>query len=171
MDDSHDEYITIKTQLCKSTAKATTQSASHKSNEDNGPNQGYRSGNGGWEHLAGPGCSHFEGYSGSRITAEEMTGCTTVQWLVYKTPTWEPDVNDQIFELRSQYFLTGLSTRMPSGDDVESPFVPVRHGADALDPNTVTFGDVSHTWAKRSLFDVLGNVAADFKSFFAAASR
>jgi len=160
-------------QPCKPTAEAATQSASPKSNEDSELDEEfYKLGrdNGELEHLAGPDCGPLYGYSGCRITSEEMKGCTTVQWLVYKTPEWDVEFDDQIFELRSQYFLTGLSGRMPSSDDDGSEFVPVRHGADTLYPDTVSFGDVSHTWARPSLFNLRENIAADIEFIFAASS-
>lgn len=166
------DFVT-KTQPCKPTAEAATQSASPKPNEDSELDEElYEQARDSreLEHLAGPDCHHLDGYSGCRITPEEMKGCTTVQWLVYKTPEWDLEFDDQIFELTSQYFLTGLSGRMPSSDDDGSEFVPVRHGADTLYPDTVSFGDVSHTWARPSLFNLRENIAADIKFFFAASS-
>jgi hypothetical protein len=84
------------------------------------------------EHIAGPNCENRGGYSGRRITAEEMKGCLTVQCLVHKDKdgTWTPAPDDQEFELSSNYFLSGLSDHMPSRD-IDSPrVVPARHGVE-----------------------------------------
>ena len=96
------------------------------------------------EHLAGPGCSHHGGYSGFRITAEQMRGCATVQCLVRKTADWTPEPDDQSLELDGEYFLTGLSGRMPSRNERGPEFVPVRHGHEDLHPDTYFFVGVSY---------------------------
>jgi hypothetical protein len=60
------------------------------------------------EHIAGPGCGHKGGYSGHRITVEEMLGCTTSQCLVYKPDWWRPEDDDEDFEREGRYFLSGI---------------------------------------------------------------
>ena len=103
------------------------------------------------EHLAGPGCSHHRGYSGYRITAEQMKGCATAQCLVRKTAEWRPEPDDQSFELEGDFFLSGLSGLMPSSD-VDSPeFWPVRHGVGRLEPDIQFRTDVSRGLAQQSL--------------------
>lgn len=69
----------------------------------------------GVEHLAGRGCTSDRGYNGHRISVEEMKGCRAIQCLMKKVATttlngvmWEPEPDDQDFELTSQYFLTGV---------------------------------------------------------------
>lgn len=82
------------------------------------------------EHIAGPHCVHEGGYSGHEITAEEMSGCTTHQCLIRKGEKWQPEADDQEFELNGKYFLSGLSGHMPSTDDGgHGPdYLPARHG-------------------------------------------
>ena len=110
-----------------------------------------------FEHLAGPGCIHYGGYSGHGITAEQMRGCTTVQCLVRKTPEWRPGPDDQSFELDGKYFLTGLSGGMPSRDKGNPQFVPIRHGHEGLFPDTglssgVSFVMICQTEFRTSFF-------------------
>ena len=105
------------------------------------------------EHLAGPGCLHPSGYSGARISAEQMRGCTTVQCLVRKTSDWSPEQGDQDFELASDYFLSGLSATMPSRDVSGPETLPKRHGVDILYPDTVFFNDVSQEVAMQGHVD------------------
>lgn len=104
------------------------------------------------EHLAGPGCIHHGGYSGFRITAEQMKGCATVQCLVRKTAEWTPEPDDQSFELDGKYFLTGLSGHMPSRDEGGPEFVPVRHGQEDLFPDTYLFIGVSRDISRTESF-------------------
>ncbi len=85
----------------------------------------------GQEHLAGPGCASTRGYSGHRISLEEMKGCRAIQCLLKKGDDWQPEPDDQDFELKSNYFLTGIGDGSPD----EEPLMdidPVRHGADEL---------------------------------------
>ena len=94
-----------------------------------------------FEHVAGPGCEHPHGYSGFEVTAEQMRGCTTLQCLVRKTPDWKSELDDQEFELSSDYFLSGLSDFMPSRDEGRPKFTPARHGAKYLMPDTAFLYD------------------------------
>ena len=57
----------------------------------------------GVEHIAGPGCVSGRGYSGHRISLEEMKGCRAVQCLMIKNKDWLPEADDQDFELESKY--------------------------------------------------------------------
>lgn len=66
------------------------------------------------EHIAGIECAATDGYSGHRITLEEMRGCRAVQCLMDKFRGWEPEEDDQDFERDSQCFLTGTGDA-PSG--------------------------------------------------------
>lgn len=86
------------------------------------------------EHVAGPKCRCKDGYSGYEISAEEMRGCQTVQCLVRKgtefedlTVTSDPERDDEDFELRGRFILTGLSDHMPSRDSSVPKFTPGRH--------------------------------------------
>lgn len=84
----------------------------------------------GYEHIAGAGCISNEGYSGHRISFEEMRRCREVQFLIRKGSHWEPEEYDEDFELRSDYMLTGIG----NGNHLRSRFShveglePVKHG-------------------------------------------
>jgi hypothetical protein len=80
-----------------------------------------------YEHIAGPDCRHQAGYHGHRITAQEMRGCKTLQYLVAKGKSWRPEPDDLEFELESHNFLSGISDYMPSTDSGLPRFVPQRH--------------------------------------------
>lgn len=85
------------------------------------------------EHIAGSGCINLNGYSGHRITTEEMKRCLTSQSLVRKPPgsallQYRPSFDDEPFEREGEFFLSGLSDHMPSRD-TDCPHVyPPRHG-------------------------------------------
>ena len=79
------------------------------------------------EHLSGPGCTSRQGYSGQRISLDEMKGCRAVQCILKKGKDWLPEPDDQDFELESDYFLTGVGDGSPD----EAPLrdiKPERHG-------------------------------------------
>lgn len=95
------------------------------------------------EHLAGPGCFHHSGYSGYKISADQVRGCTTSQCLVRKDANWKPEKGDQDFELTSDYFLSGLSNYMPPRNDCLPNYVPSRHGTEELHPDTTFWAGVS----------------------------
>jgi hypothetical protein len=82
----------------------------------------------GVEHIAGPKCFDDRGYNGHNISAEEMKGCTTYQFLAYKSSDWHPESDDEEWEERSQVFLTGIGDRFPSRDMASPEVIPVRHG-------------------------------------------
>lgn len=90
------------------------------------------------EHVAGPGCASGLGYSGHRITVEEMRDVRKTQCLLEKGVDWEPEADDQDFELESNYFLTGIGKTRRVDPIVGRiyPIVenirPVRHGVLAL---------------------------------------
>ncbi|KAL2860038.1 hypothetical protein BJX68DRAFT_224201 [Aspergillus pseudodeflectus] len=84
------------------------------------------------EHIAGPGCVNTEGYLPHAISTEEMRNCHTVQCLLRKPRNWQPAAaaDDMNFEKDSEYFLTGLADRMPTGLwDMEVE--PARYGVGA----------------------------------------
>lgn len=85
----------------------------------------------GREHIAGPGCCSSHGYSGCRISLEEMRGCRAVQCLAPKPADWEPEPDDEDFELEADCFLTGIGDGSPYVDALEN-LVPVRHKVDNL---------------------------------------
>ena len=60
------------------------------------------------EHIAGPGCVSENGYSGYRISLEEMKGCRAIQCLVSKDSSWTPEDDDEDFEIKGAHFLTGI---------------------------------------------------------------
>ena len=89
------------------------------------------------EHAAGPGCISHCGYSGQWISVEEMKGCCSMQCLVQKGSGWQPEPNDQDFELESDYFVTGVHHNPPD----EGPLVNltnVRHGTDHFEFGNLT---------------------------------
>ena len=84
------------------------------------------------EHIAGSGCCNTQGYSGHKISVEEMRGCQVAQCLVRKPQGWtfEPMEDDDDFEKGGAFFLSGLTDHMPSRD-MDSPRVqPPRHGCE-----------------------------------------
>ncbi|MCJ1433844.1 hypothetical protein MMC27_003209 [Xylographa pallens] len=81
------------------------------------------------EHISGPGCISRSGYSGQRISLKEMKGCRSIQCLVQKEPDWEPQPDDQDFELESDYFLTGVGCSQPDRGPLNISKT-ARHGAD-----------------------------------------
>ena len=85
---------------------------------------------GGEEHAAGTGCRCRRGYSGQRISLEEMKGCRAVQCLLEKEEKWQPQPDDQDFELDSNYFLSGVGDGSPDEGPLEE-LTPVRHGVNS----------------------------------------
>lgn len=83
------------------------------------------------EHVAGPGCSSGSGYSGHRISVEEMSGCRALQCLLKKDEDWEEEGDDQDYEREGMYFLTGLGDGSPDEAPAED-LKPVRHGVDEV---------------------------------------
>ena len=82
------------------------------------------------EHIAGPDCNLTTGYSGYRITAEEMHGCRTFQLFCPKREGWKPEFNDEDFEKDPsvRYFLSGVADSVDSKHPWNNVFVPSRHG-------------------------------------------
>ena len=89
------------------------------------------------QHLAGPGCASLEGYSGYRISVEEMQGCRAVQALKKKGEGWQPEADDEDFEVESHFFLTGIGDGGPDPGPVQG-LTPARHGI-----SEVLIGNVS----------------------------
>ncbi|CAG1992596.1 hypothetical protein SNK03_005443 [Fusarium graminearum] len=85
----------------------------------------------GWNHVAGPDCGHNGAYNGHRISLEAMRGCNTFQCLVYKPEDWTPQTNDEDFESKGKYFLSGLGDDMPSRDMAWPSVFPHRHDVDS----------------------------------------
>lgn len=113
----------------------------------------YAGDNTGVEHLPSPSCTFASGYNGHRISAEEMKGCRANQCLAKKSFTlvsnqkeWEPEDDDQDFELESDYFLTGAGEGSDAESDVEQ-ITPVRHGVERIYPANI-FWDVSRNLPK-----------------------
>ena len=81
------------------------------------------------EHIAGIECAATHGYSGHRITLEEMRECRAVQCLLDKFRGWELEEDDQDFERDSQCFLTGIADGPPNMEmeDLQN-IQPARHG-------------------------------------------
>jgi len=97
------------------------------------------------EHLVGPGCTSDRGYSGHRISVEEMKGCKDVQCVMKKIAAtgdngemWSPEPDDQDFELTSEYFLTGVGNitniRYFDGQPATQHLYPVRHNTRRFRP-------------------------------------
>ncbi|KAG8671981.1 hypothetical protein FPOAC2_05346 [Fusarium poae] len=84
------------------------------------------------EHIAGPNCNQTIAYNGHRISAEDMKGCNTFQCLVYKPEDWQPQSDDQEFEVKGNYFLSGLGDDMPSQNTNWPGIFPARHGTVSL---------------------------------------
>ena len=82
-------------------------------------------------HIASPECASDDGNSGYRISTEEMKGCRAVQALVKKREAWEPEDDDEHFEIKSEYFLTGVGHGSPDSIPLEN-IRPARHGIDSM---------------------------------------
>lgn len=83
------------------------------------------------EHIAGPGCVSESGYSGYRISVEEMKGCRAVQCLVTKGSDWTPEDGDEEFEIEGRHFLMGIGDGSPDEEPLET-IAPARHGIDII---------------------------------------
>ena len=88
------------------------------------------------EHIAGPGCIAHGGYNAYRISVKEMKGCRAVKCLAMKDKYWQPEHDDQDFELESDYFLTGPGERSPDEGPLEN-IKPVRHGIEEIYLNNI----------------------------------
>lgn len=55
-----------------------------------------------------------------------MEGCRAIQCLLLKRPDWNPESDDQDFELDGRVFLTGIGDGSPDLSPLES-ISPVRH--------------------------------------------
>lgn len=87
-----------------------------------------------YEHIAGPNCVHYIGYSGHVITAEEMKYCTTLQYIVpydqdyhESDPLHRPEPDDDDFERKGEYHLSGLTDRCALWEHDCSVYIK-RHG-------------------------------------------
>jgi hypothetical protein len=58
-----------------------------------------------------------------------MKGCRALQCLVLKEEGWEPEDDDQDFELEEKHFLTGVEDGWPDEAPLEN-LKPVRHGVE-----------------------------------------
>ncbi|KAI9702960.1 MAG: hypothetical protein M1836_008174 [Candelina mexicana] len=85
----------------------------------------------GLEHAAGPGCASGRGYSGYRITMEEMVGCRAVQCLVKKEKGWREQKKNENWKMKGGYLLTGVEDGSPDEAPLEG-IKPVRHGVDSI---------------------------------------
>lgn len=85
----------------------------------------------GFQHLAGPGCASIDGYSGYRISVEEMQGSRAVQALAKKGEDWQPEADDESFEVESQFFLTGVGDKIPDSGRLQG-IRPARHGVSGM---------------------------------------
>ncbi|CEI61339.1 hypothetical protein FVEN_g5942 [Fusarium venenatum] len=68
------------------------------------------------EHIAGPNCGQIYAYNGHRISVEDMKGCKTFQY----------------FEVKGNYFLTGLGDDMNNRNTNWPTVFPARHGMNSL---------------------------------------
>jgi hypothetical protein len=57
-----------------------------------------------------------------------MKGCRAIQCLLQKGADWQPEPDDQDFELDSKVFLTGIGDGSPDFEPLVT--LPVRHGID-----------------------------------------
>lgn len=97
----------------------------------------------GIEHIAGAGCTRGSGYNGNMISLQEMKGCRAIQCLMKKEAGWQPEADDEDFELESEYFLSGIGDGSPDESSL-SDLSAVRHGVvDILVSNLPEFVNVS----------------------------
>jgi hypothetical protein len=80
-----------------------------------------------YEHIAGTACKCKSGYSGDRVTAQEMRSCKTLQCLVPKPADWKSEPDDLEVERTSRFFLTGISDHCPSREWDTVRVTPERH--------------------------------------------
>ncbi|KAI6773007.1 hypothetical protein HG530_003965 [Fusarium avenaceum] len=83
---------------------------------------------GAWEHFPGPECANETAYNGNYISVEAMRGCKVLQCLVRKPKDWQPEPDDEPFEISGTHFLSGLGDGMPSRDSSYPEVFPERHG-------------------------------------------
>ncbi|KAK5720216.1 hypothetical protein LTR15_007489 [Elasticomyces elasticus] len=79
------------------------------------------------EHIAGPNCKSTQGYSGWRITVEEMGDILRCLCIAAKPEDWQPEIGDKDYEIDATYcFVAGVS-KCP--DEFEAgELTPTRHG-------------------------------------------
>ncbi|KAL9567426.1 hypothetical protein ACKAV7_008376 [Fusarium commune] len=95
-----------------------------------------------WEHIAGPECGLFRAYNGHRISVEAMKGCRVFQCLVRKASDWQPEPDDELFEVSGDFFLSGLSDQMRSRDMGQQLAVfPARHRESRPRPDNCVWVD------------------------------
>lgn len=94
-----------------------------------------------YEHVSGPSCVAYSGYNGSKITAEEMKYCGTVQCMArydgYRHDQSQDcraqEADDGELEHKGKYHLTGLGDRCGYWEDDCSVY-PERHGMSEVSP-------------------------------------
>lgn len=100
----------------------------------------------GVEHIAGPDCTSTNGYSGHRLSLEEMSHCRVWQALVRKPDApsdFQPSPDDEPFERSENIFLSGISDHMPDTEMGGSAQVhPIRHGVVVPDVTNAIFDSV-----------------------------
>ncbi|KAI7418827.1 calcium ATPase, partial [Hortaea werneckii] len=111
---------------CRNAFRARSQNEDQ--NGDQTPPDEEREDPGNTEHLAGPECTSDSGYSGHRISAQEMQHVISCQCLAEKRAGWRAEPDDQDFELEAEHcFLTGVSKGGVYKFDATG-LEPVRHG-------------------------------------------
>jgi hypothetical protein len=84
------------------------------------------------EHIASPSCQSFQGINGHMLSVEQMKNCRNVRFLLPKPPQWKPDMNDQLIEENSLFYLSGESngsnTVVHNYFQMWHSFYPPRHG-------------------------------------------
>ncbi|KAI7439664.1 hypothetical protein KC336_g2610 [Hortaea werneckii] len=85
------------------------------------------------EHLAGPECTSTAGYTGHKISVQEMQHVISCQCLAEKRDGWISEPGDRDFEVEAERcFLTGSSRGGVYRYDVRR-LAPVRHGVSTTD--------------------------------------
>jgi hypothetical protein len=111
------------------------------------------------EHIAGPGCVLESGYSGHRISLEEIKGCREILALVKKEEGWQVEEDDQELERdeKGKYFLSGIGEGSPDC----APLVPkvVRHGGE---PWVYNYVDVSWFFVSSQMNKYVGGTNCFF---------
>ncbi|CEJ91441.1 hypothetical protein VHEMI07151 [[Torrubiella] hemipterigena] len=81
------------------------------------------------EHIAGGRCRVTQGYNGNNISAQEMRGTCTMQFLVPKTADWKSEDDDEDFEKDPSfpYHLSGLSDFVSLAGTQHGGGFPARH--------------------------------------------
>ncbi|KAL2842925.1 hypothetical protein BJY01DRAFT_216253 [Aspergillus pseudoustus] len=95
------------------------------------------------EHIPSSTCRQAQAYAGANISMIEMRGCRTAQFLVHKSSTkkgkWKPDGFNEDWELKEDWFLSGIADGMESRDCGYPTVWPARGGVAVVQTDNINF--------------------------------